>query len=55
MDTQIGKVTPFGLRLPPNLREWVEEQAKKERRSINSWLTILIEQKKEEARHEKQA
>ena len=55
MDTSIGKIAPLGLRLPPDLKAWVMEQAKKERRSVNSWLTILVEQKKEEAKHEKQA
>lgn len=54
MDTKIGSVKPFGLRLPPDLKAWVEEEAKKDRRSVNSWLTLLIEKKKE-ARHEKQA
>lgn len=54
MDTKIGSIKPFGLRLPPDLKAWVEEEAKKDRRSVNSWLTILIEQKKE-ASHEKQA
>lgn len=47
MDTPIGKVSPFGLRLPPDLKAWVAEQAKRDRRSVNSWLTLLIEQKKE--------
>lgn len=47
MDTPIGKIAPLGLRLPPELKEWVAEQAKKERRSVNSWLTLLIEKKKE--------
>lgn len=54
MDTPIGKVPPIGLRLEPGLKAWVAEQAKKERRSVNSWLTILIEQKKE-AQHEQAA
>lgn len=54
MDTKIGSIKPFGLRLPPELKKWVEEQAKKERRSVNNWLTLLIEQKKE-AQDEKQA
>ena len=40
-------IAPFGLRLPPELKEWVIAQAKKERRSVNSWLILLVEQKKE--------
>lgn len=47
MDIQIGKVPPLGLRLPPDLKEWVTEQAKKDRRSVNSWLTVLIAKKKD--------
>lgn len=47
MDTPIRKNAPIGLRLPPELRAWVVEQAKRERRSVNSWLTLLLERKKE--------
>lgn len=54
MDTPIGKIAPLGLRLPPELKEWVAEQAKKERRSVNSWLTLLIERKRE-AEYERSA
>ncbi|MGN1057175.1 MAG: Arc family DNA-binding protein [Comamonas sp.] len=54
MDTKIGQIKPFGLRLPLELKTWVEEQAKKDRRSVNSWLTLLIEEKRN-AKHEKQA
>lgn len=43
MNQQISKVSPLGLRLPAELKEWVTEQAKKERRSVNSWLIVLIE------------
>lgn len=46
MDTQIGKIPPLGLRLPAELKAWVAEQAKKERRSVNCWLTLLIEEKR---------
>ena len=43
MYTPQEKQSPIGLRLPPDLKAWVAEQAKKERRSVNSWLTLLIE------------
>lgn len=46
METSTGKITPFGLRLPADLKTWVADQAKKERRSVNSWLTLLVEQKR---------
>ncbi|WP_250440074.1 hypothetical protein [Delftia tsuruhatensis] len=52
MEISIGKVAPFGLRLEPELKAWVIEQAKKDRRSVNSWLTLLIEKAKESG-HEK--
>lgn len=51
MDAPIGKVPPLGIRLPPDLKAWVSEQAKKERRSVNSWLTVLLEEKRN-AQHE---
>lgn len=54
MDAPIGKVPPLGIRLPPDLKAWVSEQAKRERRSVNSWLTVLIEEKRN-AQHELQA
>lgn len=47
MQTPIGKIAPIGLRLPPDLKAWVASEAQKERRSVNSWLTLLIEKKKE--------
>ena len=46
MDTPIGKVSPLGLRLPPDLKAWVSEQARRERRSVNSWLTVLVEERR---------
>lgn len=48
MDTKtIRSTPPFGLRLNPDLKEWVKQQAKKDRRSINGWLTKLIEDHKD--------
>lgn len=43
MHTSQEKQSPIGIRLPSDLKTWVTEQAKKERRSVNSWLTLLIE------------
>lgn len=34
----------FKLRLPENLKAWVEEEAKKQHRSINGQIIYLIEQ-----------
>lgn len=42
-----GSITPFGLRMPPEIKAWVEAQAKKERMSMNSWILRLIEKAKE--------
>ncbi len=46
MQTSHEKPSPLGIRIPPDLKAWVTEQAKKERRSVNSWLTLLIENAK---------
>ena len=36
-------IDPFGLRMPPDIKAWVQVEAKKERMSMNSWLLRLIE------------
>ncbi len=36
--------TPFGLRLPPDLKMWVKMKAKMEDRSMNNLLINLIRQ-----------
>lgn len=36
-------IAPFGVRIPPEIKAWVEAQAKKERMSMNSWIVRLIE------------
>lgn len=36
-------INPFGLRLQPNLKEMAKAEAEKNRRSINTELTLLIE------------
>ena len=47
MNTRHYVLAPFGLRMPPEIREWVETQAKKERMSMNSFLLRLIEKAQE--------
>lgn len=44
--------TPYPLRLEPALREQAQERAKAERRSLNAWLQIAVEEKLE--RHKAQ-
>ena len=34
---------PFGLRMPPELKEKIEIMAKKNRRSLNSEIVVLLE------------
>ncbi len=36
---------PYSLRLDPEVKLAVEKQAKKERRSMNAWLQIAVEEK----------
>jgi len=37
---------PINLRLPSDLKSWVDEKAKSEHRSINGQLTVFVEQAK---------
>ena len=41
------KVTPYSLRLDPEVKTKAEEKAKAERRSLNAWLQIAVEEKLE--------
>ena len=36
-------IVPFGLRMPPELKEQIEIMAKKNRRSLNSEIIVLLE------------
>lgn len=36
-------IAPFGVRMPPDIKAWVEAQAKRERMSMNSLILRLIE------------
>ena len=47
MKAQNKQVPPTAVRLPPELKAWVKEQADKDRRSVSSWIQVLIEAKKE--------
>ena len=49
-------INPFGLRLPPALREKVEQEARKYRHSLNTEIEMLIEEGlKRRETHENQA
>lgn len=43
MKSEHKAIAPLGLRMPPDIKAWVQSQAKKERMSVNSWLLRLIE------------
>lgn len=43
------EMNPFGLRMPPDMKAWIEAQADKERMSMNSWLLRLIDKEKEKS------
>lgn len=36
----------LNLRLSPDLKEWIQIQAIKDRRSVTTWLTMLIERER---------
>lgn len=37
----------INLRLHPDLRHWVQTKALSDRRSVNTWLTMLIEREQQ--------
>jgi hypothetical protein len=37
------KAVPLMVRLPPDLHEWVKEQAEKELRSLNAQVIVLLQ------------
>jgi predicted HicB family RNase H-like nuclease len=39
----VKQIAPMGLRMPEDMKTWLAEQAKKERRSMNSYVLLLIE------------
>lgn len=41
------KVKPYSLRLDPEIKLMAEKQARMERRSLNAWLQIAIEERLE--------
>lgn len=47
-------IAPFGLRLPPDLKAWLQEQADKNHRSLNGEITKRLEDSRREERREKE-
>ncbi len=42
-DERIANIAPFGLRMPPDLKERVQKSAQKNNRSMNSEIIALLE------------
>lgn len=40
----MNELAPFGLRLPPDLKDWVAREAKANRRSMNSEILLRLEE-----------
>jgi hypothetical protein len=41
---RIGEIAPFGVRMPPELKDWLKQRAERNRRSANSEILALMEQ-----------
>jgi hypothetical protein len=39
---------PFGLRMPSDLKEWVQKQAEQNRRSLTSEIVVRLEQSRKQ-------
>jgi predicted HicB family RNase H-like nuclease len=39
---------PFGLRIPPDLRKWLEDRAQEDRRSLNSEILEILRAARDE-------
>ena len=40
---QIHKIPPFGLRMQPNIKDYLHESAKANKRSLNGEITLRLE------------
>ena len=49
------RITPYPLRIPSKLREWVENRADKNRRSLNTELNVMLEMAQESIREQELA
>lgn len=39
-----SEIAPFGVRMPPELKDWLKRRAERNRRSANSEILALMEQ-----------
>lgn len=49
----ISKITPFGLRMPSDINEWVEAEAARNLRSKNAEIVMALKEKMERQKKEK--
>jgi hypothetical protein len=42
----VSDLAPFGVRLQPDLKEWLKISAKQNQRSMNNELVFILEQEK---------
>ena len=43
---KISQAMPFGLRMPPDIREWLDEKADKNENSVNSEILKVLKKAK---------
>lgn len=50
MSQKLNRVTPYPLRMPPDLREWYEGEAKRNSRSLSGELLKLLTERMNRAK-----
>lgn len=48
-------IPPFGIRMPPELKQWLGQKAEANRRSLNSELVKRLEESRQKEEQEKVA
>lgn len=43
---KVKDMPPWGVRMPSELRAWIKEEAKKERRTMNNFIVHVLETEK---------
>lgn len=43
---KVSEMPPFGVRMPSDLRAWIKETAKKNRRTMNNQIVLFLEKEK---------
>lgn len=55
MQEQMRQISPFGLRMPADIKRWIEEQARKNGSSQNSEIIRAIRERMERVKAEVRA